>query len=117
MEKWIDVITNPLGLAGFAVFLVFTALSQAGGKNRPFWLMPTFVAMALISLLGGLWLASSSQTDSTATNRNGTATAAPGGTSSVTQITSGHGSPTVTGVTGNVTITVTDRDDEQGERH
>lgn len=116
MEKWIDVVTNPLGLAGFALFLVFTVLSRVGGKSRPSWLMPTFVAMALISLVGGLWLALSGQQGDSAATGNATATATLGGTSSVTQVTSGDQSPAVTGVTGNVTITVTDKEDQKGAK-
>lgn len=98
MEKWINVVTDPLGLAGFALFLVFTALTKIKKEDRPQWLTPVFIAMGFVALIGGLWLASS--------NREPKST-------SIYQVTHGDRSPAITGVTGDVTITVQDYDDEE----
>jgi len=54
--KWIDVVTNPLGLAGFALFLVFLIVSRFAPKGELRWLAPAFVTLALIALLGGIGL-------------------------------------------------------------
>lgn len=56
MRGWAEVVSHPLGLAGFALFVVFWILGRWGaGANR--WLAPAGVAMAFIALLGGLALA------------------------------------------------------------
>ena len=53
MDKWIDVVTNPLGIAGFALFLVFTFVSRS---RRPFE-RNVFIGFAAMALLAGLGLA------------------------------------------------------------
>lgn len=55
MKEWIKVITDPMGLAGFALFLVFTFLARKGKK--PAWLAAGAFAMACVALAGGLTLA------------------------------------------------------------
>jgi len=50
-----SVITHPLGFAGFALFLVFGALSRVRNHLPPWW-PPTAVAMAVLALIGGLAL-------------------------------------------------------------
>lgn len=55
MKEWIKVVTDPMGLAGFALFLVFTVLSKKGKK--PAWLAAGAFAMACVALVGGLTLA------------------------------------------------------------
>jgi hypothetical protein len=101
MEKWIDVVTDPLGLAGFALFLVFTVLTRLRKENRPSWLTPVFIVMAFVSLIGGIWLASINRESNNITIR---------------QVTHGDKSPAVTGVTGDVTITIQDYDDEENDK-
>lgn len=51
-----NVITHPLGLAGFALFLVFGVLSRVGNHPPP-WGSRVAVAMAVLALMGGLALA------------------------------------------------------------
>jgi hypothetical protein len=97
MDKWIDVVTDPLGLAGFALFLVFAVLTRLRKESRPSWLTPVFIVMAFVSIIGGIWLAS--------LNRESTNT-------TILQSPQGDKSPAVTGVTGDVTITIQDYDDE-----
>ena len=53
MDKWIDVVTNPLGIAGFALFLVFTFVSRS---QRPLE-RNVFIGFAAVALLAGLGLA------------------------------------------------------------
>ncbi len=53
MDKWIDVVTNPLGIAGFALFLVFTFVSRS---QRPFE-RNLFMGLAAVVLLAGFGLA------------------------------------------------------------
>ena len=53
MDKWIDVVTNPLGIAGFALFLVFTFVSRS---RRPLE-RNVFMVFAAVALLAGLGLA------------------------------------------------------------
>lgn len=53
---WVDVVTQPMGIAAFALFLVFLVLSRSSKSEERSWLMPTFISLAVISLLGGLAL-------------------------------------------------------------
>ena len=76
MNEWTKVVTEPLGLAGFALFLVFGYLAKAkkdderrwlslvaialAGRHRSRWspsLSLVAIALAVIALLGGLSLA------------------------------------------------------------
>ncbi|MBS4098976.1 MAG: hypothetical protein KGZ83_19325 [Sulfuricella sp.] len=53
---FVTVVTQPLGLAGFALSLVFGALSFKK-SNMPNWWPKAAMALAAIALLGGLGLA------------------------------------------------------------
>ena len=53
MDKWIDVVTNPLGIAGFALFLVFTFVSRSQRPRE----RNVFMVFAAVALLAGLGLA------------------------------------------------------------
>ena len=108
MQDWTKVVTEPLGLAGFALFLVFGVLSRLKRKTELRWMGPVAAGMAILALAGGLTLAY------VKTARQGTpvvsqpaAAAAPTQTNQqVQQTTKGAGSPIVQGVQGDVTITV-----------
>ncbi len=57
---WTKVVTDPLGLAGFALATVFGLLSKLGAQKRSEdnrWTVPAFYAMAVICVVGGLVLA------------------------------------------------------------
>jgi hypothetical protein len=54
MSEWTKVVTHPLGLAGFALFLVFAYLAKVKRNDERRWLSPAAVALAVIALLGGL---------------------------------------------------------------
>ncbi len=57
MQEWVKVVVQPLGLAGFALFLVFglIARSKRAGERR--WLSVTAAVMACAALIGGMALA------------------------------------------------------------
>ncbi len=55
MNSWVHVVTHPLGLAGFALFLVFSFLGRM--KKKPDWFPIGAYAMALLALVGGLFIA------------------------------------------------------------
>ena len=98
MDKWIDVVTDPLGLSGFALCLVFLLLTRLRKARSAPWVMPVFVGMAFLALVGGIWLASEDQ-NSIGTHGNDQR-------DSDYQETHGDFSPAIKGVEGNVTITI-----------
>jgi len=57
MQEWTKVVTHPLGLAGFALFLVFSLLARAKRRDERRWIFPVSLVMAVFALVGGLSLA------------------------------------------------------------
>jgi hypothetical protein len=53
---WMKVITDPLGIAGFALALVFSLIGRNHGKNSQ-WIAPAAYALAAVCVLGGFALA------------------------------------------------------------
>ncbi len=104
MSEWVKVVTHPLGLAGFALFLAFGSLARAKRTRERRWLATTAMTMAFIALVGGFFLAyngiskDSSPVGSTQRSQQQT--------NQVKQSTTGAESPAVQGVQGDVTITV-----------
>jgi hypothetical protein len=113
MSDWTRVVTDPLGLAGFALFLLFGTLGQMKRTSERQWVFPVAYTMAVIALLGGLMLAyqrarpqvengpphaiaTPHQEERPSTEIN----------NHVDQKTTGRGSPAVQGVRGDVTITI-----------
>lgn len=109
MQDWTTVVTEPLGLAGFALFLVFGVLSRMKTSKERRWLGPLASAMAVLALAGGLGLA---YLKTTAAPQPPPKARVPQ-TNNVQQTTTGKGSPIVQGVHGDVTITV---DQSEGTR-
>lgn len=110
MQDWTRVVTEPLGLAGFALFLVFGVLSRVKtGKERR-WLAPVASAMAVLALAAGLGLA---YLKTAAVPQPPPKAQVPAQTNNIQQTTTGKGSPIVQGVQGDVTITV---DQSEGKR-
>ena len=104
IHDWTKVVTEPLGLAGFALFLVFGVLSRLKAKEERRWLGPLASAMAVLALTGGLVLA---YLKTGAIPQSAPKTQpAQAQTNTVQQTTTGKGSPIVQGVQGDVTITV-----------
>ena len=54
---WTKVVTQPLGLGGFALALVFAVVGRGAKSDKTPWLKPAAFAMASLALLGGLTLA------------------------------------------------------------
>ncbi|MBK8176591.1 MAG: hypothetical protein IPK66_15360 [Rhodospirillales bacterium] len=91
-------MTDPLGLAGFALFLLFSVLSlQSRGHSS---LRGLFAGLSLVAVLGGLALAYVQHAD------NGRDTAGAPDTTDIQQKTSGPASPNVAGTKGDVKLNV-----------
>lgn len=54
---WTKVVTQPLGLGGFALALVFALVGRGAKSDKTPWLKPAAFAMAGVALVGGLTLA------------------------------------------------------------
>ena len=56
---WEKVLTNPLGLAGYALFLVFVVVKLLVKQRKPRnnWIVPVGFALAAACVFGGLGLA------------------------------------------------------------
>lgn len=116
MQSWTQVVTDPLGLVGFVLFLVFGFLAKVGLSRDQRWLAMAAVAMAFVVLVGGLALSwmktrpavspppSMSASTPPPTQAAPAAPTAPASTS--TQTTHGAQSPAVQGVQGDVTIKI-----------
>jgi hypothetical protein len=57
MTNWTKAVTHPLGLAAFALALVFGLLGTYGAMTEHRWLLYTSVGLAAFTLIGGLTLA------------------------------------------------------------
>ncbi len=57
MQDWTKVVVQPLGLAGFALFLVFGLIARIKRNDDRRWLSKIAAAMAGVALVGGLALA------------------------------------------------------------
>jgi hypothetical protein len=109
MSAWIKVITQPLGLAGFALFLVFGYLAKATKNDARRWLSPVAVGLAVTALVGGLLIAYRQVPEPKPQQQQAIQTppsAKQQTNSNVQQTSVGQGSPNVQGVQGDVTITV-----------
>jgi hypothetical protein len=115
MGEWTKVVTHPLGLAGFALFLVFGCLARAKRNDERRWLSPAAVILALVALVGGLLIAYRQAPKPAPQPIQAIQPQPPAkqqSNSKVQQTSTGEGSPNVQGVQGDVTITV---DQSQGK--
>jgi hypothetical protein len=48
-----DWMTHPLGLTGFALFMVFRYLDEVNRDDERRWLSPAAVGLAAVALAGG----------------------------------------------------------------
>jgi hypothetical protein len=113
MQDWTKVVTDPLGLVGFTLFLLFGAVARLKRDEKRSWVVPVTLGMAVLALASGLTLAFLKQSQSSAREK---ATLPPPAASAqpspqqmnqqIDQKTTGPGSPAVQGVQGNVTINV-----------
>jgi len=110
MSEWTKVVINPLGLGGFALFLVFSLLARAKRQDERRWMAPAAIVLAAAALIGGLALAWA-QVHSNTTAVNGTRktpqTQTPAlNCQSVSQTSTGAASPNVACNQAPVTITI-----------
>jgi hypothetical protein len=100
VSDWIKVVTQPLGLSGFALFLAFSYIAKAKPRFSPHWLTSSAYIFALIALVGGLGLA---YRDSA-----GGKTVPPRQSASdIHQSAIGNSATNVAGVQGNVSVVTT----------
>jgi hypothetical protein len=57
MDRLPKLVTHPLGLAGYALALVFGLIGKLGPSDRLPWLLPSAIVLAAVSIVGGLLLA------------------------------------------------------------
>jgi hypothetical protein len=112
MGAWAKVVSEPLGLAGFALFLIFTYLGKVKSGDKRKWISPVAFACAAATLIAGFGLAYLQITKPASPNGSAAKPAATAvqQPSTVQQRSSGAGSPNVQGVNGDVTITVEQSD-------
>src|SRR5208283_3667763 len=112
MTPWIKVVTEPLGLAGFALFLIFGYLGKVKRDDERRWLSPVAFAIAAVSLIGCLAIAYVQTPKGVAPAAPSVQTSKPAASAQqqtnqqVRQTSTWEGSPNVQGVQGVVTIKV-----------
>jgi disulfide bond formation protein DsbB len=109
MAPWVKVVTEPLGLAGFVLFLVFGYLAKTKRNDERRWLSLVSFAIATLALVGSLAIAYAkvSRSNPPAVQTSTTTIPARQQTNQqVQQSSAGDGSPNVQGVQGDVAITV-----------
>jgi hypothetical protein len=57
MELWVRVVTQPLGLAGFGLFLLFWFIARAKKNKERVWFSRLAAGAVIFALVGGLFLA------------------------------------------------------------
>jgi|SRR5664279_5200056 len=115
MSEWAKVVMHPLGLVGFALFLVFGYLAKIKRSDERRWLSPVAFAIAAVALIGGLVLAYVQASKPVAPSVQISKPGAPTQQQTnqqIQQTSTGEGSPNVQGVQGDVTVTV---DQSQGK--
>lgn len=103
MNAWVKVVTHPLGLAAFALFIgwrVFSAVAKRKQARELAWIAKGIFVMACIALLGGLVVAYGQA------KRDGPSKPATVNQQQIDQInqqSSGNGAVNATGVQGSIT--------------
>ncbi|SRR6266849_7956140 len=95
MDRPPKLVTHPLGLAGYALALVFGLIGKLGPSDRLPWLLPSAIALAAVSVVGGLLLARVQM--QTQANKSRGKQAPPATSAGVTQVTTGDQSPAISG--------------------
>jgi hypothetical protein len=109
VSEWYKVVTSPLGLAGFALFLVFGYLAKLQRSYERRWIAPFAMFLAISALIGGLVIAYIQVPKAAPPPTQISQPLKSAGQQSnqqVQQKSTGGGSPNVQGVQGDVTITV-----------
>jgi hypothetical protein len=103
LTEWTKILTHPLGLVGFVLFLVFGLIAKIKSRDEKRWLFGALLGMSGVALLGGLCLAYVELNHQAATAAQPVPSSTP---VQVVQKSSGAASPNVQDVKGNVAITV-----------
>lgn len=111
MSEWSRVVTSPLGIAGFALFLVFGYLAKRKRLDERRWITPIAMLLAVAALAGGFVLAYVQTPNPTLTSPRNSSLPVTAPSNSqlnkqVQQTSTGQGSPNVQGVQGDVTVTI-----------
>jgi len=100
------MLTQPSGLVGYTLFLLFGHLANVKKRDERRWLPRVSVGMAVVALMGGLILAHIETQKLNAPSSPMDRAPAQQQINQVQQTTAGQGSPSVQGVQGDVTVTV-----------
>lgn len=57
VSSWTSVVTDPLGIVGFVLFLVFGMLAKLKSRHERRWVSRASIVLASVALVGGLSLA------------------------------------------------------------
>jgi hypothetical protein len=106
MREWLKVVTDPLGLAGFALFILFGYAAKVKRSDERRWLSPLAAFAGIAALIGGLAIGYVRVPKAAVPSAQTGIVPAQQQTNRVQQTSSGAGSPNVQGVQGNVTIRV-----------
>ena len=108
MNEWAKVVTTPLGLAGFALFLLFWLLRWTKRREDQLPLRHIATGAALACLVGGFVLSYIQVTHVPApapsTREQAPQSSQGQENKNIQQNTTGPGSPAIQGVQGNVTV-------------
>lgn len=110
MNEWAKVVTQPLGLIGFVLFLVFGYLAKTKRLDERRWVSPVAFSFAAIALIGGFALAYVETSKSLDRTIQSISPPSPiqqtSQANQVKQNSTGAGSPNVQDIKGDVVITV-----------
>lgn len=113
--RWIEVVTHPLGLAAFALALVFGVIGLKLQERKRPWFLPLSIFLAAITIIAGLYIdyiqikpiplskIQTTQQQISSANKS-TSTESDSKKIIVNQHTTGSASPAIQGVHGNVNI-------------
>ncbi len=112
MTRWVDVVTQPLGLAGFALFLVFGYAARTKERRAKQWLRPVAIVFAFLSLAAGTVLSyiNVSRAPEAHSPSDPRSRTSQGSLPHVEQKSTGPGSPNIQGISGDVHITINQSD-------
>jgi hypothetical protein len=95
MSDWVKVLTVPLGVVAFVLFLVFRSMGKMKGRQERRWMFTLLMLLSALTFAGCMVLEFLNTRNSTT----------KGPATHIQQTSSGPDSPNVNGVTGDVTIT------------